>query len=63
MSGIQVVEFISVLLGIIMLVFCRRIADFTRSFYGFFGINLSEWTTIIGVVIAGIGFIYIGLTN
>lgn len=47
---------------IIVLIFCKRTANFIRSVYRFtFGIKVSEGVAIAGTVVGSISFIYTGL--
>ncbi len=61
MSSYQFVGLIMVVIGIILIVFCRRITNLIRSYWHFIGIDLSEWKGIAGLSIVGIAFIYSGI--
>ncbi len=61
MTDIKVVGLIMLVIGIVSLVFCRRIANFIRPFYSMLGLNISEWVGIVGLAIPAIIFIYSGI--
>lgn len=66
MNSYQIVGLIMVIFGIILLVFCRRIANLIRLFWSYMGINLSEWKGIaglctVGIVLMNTGFCLVAL--
>lgn len=62
MSSYQIVGLIQLLIGIVCLIFPRRIANFIRSVYTPpFGINISEWVAVTGLVLVSIIFVIDGL--
>lgn len=62
MNDIQIVGLIQLLIGIVCLIFPRRIANFIRSVYTPpFGIKISEWVAVSGLVLVAILCIYEGL--
>lgn len=61
MSDIQILGLIQLLIGILSLIFCRRLAKLIRDGFTPFGKDMPEWVAITGLIIAAIMIIQNGL--
>ncbi|MBP1761368.1 MAG: hypothetical protein H6Q64_910 [Firmicutes bacterium] len=60
MNDIQISGLVTLLIGLVVLLFCRRIVKFMKSFFSIFNIKMPDWIWITGLVIGAIAFICTG---